>query len=134
MLNRSHLGVVGELYRIMAEVLSFEDLLAVFSGNPRSLNNARTRIRRFLIDNIMNGNDRPSEEDYRSVATRLAEPEMMTQLAEGIQPREENLDIAGSLTRCEEAAAEDVLRMIFDSEETTGTRFRYLVWGCSAVA
>ncbi len=110
---------LGGLVRTFAESATVDDLAQLLNGRWEPLERARWRLRRFLIDQILNGNDRPSAEDLASAAERLVDREEVFRLVDGLSPRQDGLDIGASLLRCLEAAVEDAMRILLRSAERT---------------
>ncbi|XP_003366662.1 conserved hypothetical protein, partial [Trichinella spiralis] len=91
----------------------------------RQLRNVGSIMRRYFIENLLNGNERPSQEDMRQAAHRAAESEIpyCRRLAE-LLPEQNEIDLLSSLISCEEDTVYRLLLLCFgkDSNEAFGQR------------
>lgn len=123
-------SLLGAMYSALAESLPLTDLLRIVNGDTAPLDANRNRIRRYLIENVLNGNDRPSPEDLRNAAARLAAADAsalsgLIREAPGRRgPDGAELDVEASLNACEQSAMEDCLLIVFGHDaQPEGSQF-----------
>ncbi|XP_003379428.1 ubiquitin family protein [Trichinella spiralis] len=117
--------LVNSLYRLLANSLVAGDVVDILQGNYETLDRFRSIMRRYFIENLLNGNERPSQEDMRQAAHRAAESEIpyCRRLAE-LLPEQNEIDLLSSLISCEEDTVYRLLLLCFgkDSNEAFGQR------------
>uniref|UniRef100_A0A914W4H4 Uncharacterized protein n=1 Tax=Plectus sambesii TaxID=2011161 RepID=A0A914W4H4_9BILA len=108
---------------VVSETLGLNDVIALFNGDRSPLDRARTQIRRYMIENTLNDNARPTENDLRSAAERLAaDPLDVLHLLQPVdvgarlRPLDSTgrpIDLIASIVRADQAAVERSLRLVF---------------------
>ncbi|KAL1240455.1 TIP41-like protein [Trichinella pseudospiralis] len=117
--------ILNSLYRLLANSLVAGDVVDILRGNYATLDRFRSIMRRYFIENLLNGNERPSQEDMRQAAHRAAESEIpyCRRLSE-LLPEQNEIDLLSSLVSCEEDTVYRLLLLCFgkDSNEAFGQR------------
>uniref|UniRef100_A0A915Q5Y2 Ubiquitin-like domain-containing protein n=1 Tax=Setaria digitata TaxID=48799 RepID=A0A915Q5Y2_9BILA len=123
--TRLDTGFVNLVMVLAYEILQIPEVVQILNGNFSSLSKNRQQMRRFLIQNVFNDNCRPSDEDLRNAAERvaLAEEKLDRFLAYSDVHRYADVDGVGrvdlvaSVLRLEKRIVEEFLRHLMRTDD-----------------
>ncbi|KAM3725084.1 Large proline-rich protein [Dirofilaria immitis] len=118
-------GFVNLVMVLAYEILQIPEVVQILNGNFSSLSKNRQQMRRFLIENVFNDNCRPSDEDLKNAAERvaLAEEKLDRFLAYSDVHRYADVDGVGrvdlvaSVLRLEKRIVEEFLRHLMRTDD-----------------
>uniref|UniRef100_A0A0R3S3R1 Calmodulin n=1 Tax=Elaeophora elaphi TaxID=1147741 RepID=A0A0R3S3R1_9BILA len=123
--TRLDTGFVNLVMVLAYEILQIPEVVQILNGNFSSLSKNRQQMRRFLIQNVFNDNCRPSDEDLKNAAERvaLAEEKLDRFLAYSDVHRYADVDGVGrvdlvaSVLRLEKRIIEEFLRHLMRTDD-----------------
>uniref|UniRef100_A0A8R1TT49 Ubiquitin-like domain-containing protein n=1 Tax=Onchocerca volvulus TaxID=6282 RepID=A0A8R1TT49_ONCVO len=123
--TRLDTGFVNLIMVLAYEILQIPEVVQILNGNFSSLSKNRHQMRRFLIQNVFNDNCRPSDEDLKNAAERvaLAEEKLDRFLAYSDVHRYADVDGVGrvdlvaSVLRLEKRIVEEFLRHLMRTDD-----------------
>uniref|UniRef100_A0A1I7VFW5 Ubiquitin-like domain-containing protein n=1 Tax=Loa loa TaxID=7209 RepID=A0A1I7VFW5_LOALO len=123
--TRLDTGFVNLVMVLAYEILQIPEVVQILNGNFSSLSKNRQQMRRFLIQNVFNDNCRPSDEDLKNAAERvaLAEEKLDRFLAYSDVHRYADvdgvgrIDLVASLLRLEKRIVEEFLRHLMRTDD-----------------
>ncbi|CAG9538151.1 unnamed protein product [Cercopithifilaria johnstoni] len=123
--TRLDTGFVNLVMVLAYEILQIPEVVQILNGNFSSLSKNRHQMRRFLIQNVFNDNCRPSDEDLKNAAERvaLAEEKLDRFLAYSDVHRYADvdgvgrIDLVASVLRLEKRIVEEFLRHLMRTDD-----------------